>query len=301
MFVIAIIELILIIYKRWLFLLVPLSLLASLCYEGYFMMYFPVVFLPLIYLIVKSHDKERKKYIAIAVITFIVTFLLCFYFIYIATSNASLEQFIQHFFAVNGSDANIDNKTLTAYYLRFLTHTFNQGIFFGLEAAGFPSLLHIMSLLWLLFAILIVIFTRKIVEISRTTTDKLLFILLFIAPFLPIIAMFVTQSDWDRFLFPYVIYYIFSPIIFIIFGNETMITAYSRLADFFIRKPFFGLIISLCIIICFYDDLGWNIVRQIKNIFVYLIALISGDPTSFNPSYELVSEIPGIGDYTLPE
>jgi hypothetical protein len=271
---------------------VPLSLLASLCYEGYFMMYLPIVFLPLIYLIVKSHDKERKKYITVVAVTFISTFLLCFYFIYIAKSDASFEQFIQHLFELNGADVNIDIKRMTGYYMRFITHTFNYEVFFGFAMGGFPSATHIAALLWIPFAVLIVIFTKKIVMISKLKTDKLLFILLFLGPFLSIIIMFITQGDWERFLFPYVIYYIFCPIILIIFGNKTMITAYSLLADFFIRKPFLGLVLSACIIICFYNGLGTGLVAQMRKIFIYMLALISGDPTDLVFTEELVPASP---------
>lgn len=99
----TIIAVLLIVSKRCIFLVIPISCICEMIHEGYALMFFPVVFALLFYFYCKEDDKtKKKKYFVVLFLTTLFTAVLFFYFYFFSTPivNYSEEEILGEFKAV---------------------------------------------------------------------------------------------------------------------------------------------------------------------------------------------------------
>lgn len=96
----TIIAVMLILSKRCVFLVIPISCICEMIHEGYALMFFPVIFALLFYCFCTEKDKkEKRKYFIILFLTTLFTAVLFFYFYFFSTpiKNFTAEEVLNEF------------------------------------------------------------------------------------------------------------------------------------------------------------------------------------------------------------
>lgn len=226
--IIVILSCILVLYEKFEWLIVPLSAVAMLVHPGYVFMDINILLVLLLYKMLTGSEKKRKKYIALFAVTFITVSVLFLYF-----------EFFSHPQGVDIYEEVVATaKSLSDNGQNYHDHLINHDIL-GEDVFWAEWDWHIVN--FIEFPIFIVLFSPYIyligrfywnlIKNERERTKKFAYILITLGAG-TILPEMILKTDYGRYMFALIFYYIGCVLILLAMGDEGATRQVKELMEF---------------------------------------------------------------------
>ncbi len=199
---VSLISAMLIIREKCEFLILPLVAIAVCVHQGYVFMFFNVVLVLLFYKILSKSGRERKKYIILFAVSFLIGSALFLYFEFFSRSNGA-----------NIYDEIVRNATILSFEGDYHETLIDHEIL-NVDLADEEWLFHlenfvqlpVFTVLMLPYLIILVKFLTRIVKRANGIEEKLKYLAVAIGSF-TIIPNFILKVDYARWTMSIICYY----------------------------------------------------------------------------------------------
>ncbi len=201
---IAIVCVLILLWRKMEWLIVPLSCFAVMFHQAYVFMFFNVTLVILIYRFIEADKKGRIKYLVLFVLSFVAASALFLYLNFFAhTSDMSIYNSVVEDAVLLSKEDEGYHKALLQHEVLGIDPTTSEWEYHLRNLVEFP----IFALIMLPYIILLIRVFTKVIKESTQKTDKIKYIVLAIGV-LTIVPNLILKVDYGRWMFAIIIYYI---------------------------------------------------------------------------------------------
>lgn len=230
----AILCVLILLWRKMEWLIVPLSCLAVMFHQAYVFMFFNVTLVILIYRFIESDKKGRIKYLVLFILSFVGASILFLYLNFFAhTSDISIYNNVVEDAVTLSKEDEGYHKALLQHEILGIDPTTSEWEHHLKNFVEFP----IFAIIMLPYIILVVrIFVNTIKEVTQKE-DKFKYIVLAIGV-LTIVPNLILKVDYGRWMFSIIIYYILIFAFLIATKDKQVILVLNREIDRIKGKPY---------------------------------------------------------------
>ena len=231
---IAVLCVLILMWRKMEWLIIPLSCLAVMFHQAYVFMFFNVTLVILIYNFLESDKKGQKKYLVLFILSFVGASALFLYLNFFAhTSDMNIYNSVVE-------DATMLSKEDEGYHKALLQHevlgidpTTSEWEYHLRNFVEFP----IFALIMLPYIILVIRIFISLIKESTQKKDKIKYVFLAIGV-LTILPNMILKVDYGRWVFSIIIYYILIFAFLIAIKDKQVIFVLNRETDRIKAKPY---------------------------------------------------------------